>query len=126
MSQPNSQSTRSHGSVLSYSVGFLLSLLLTVLAYTLVVNGSLSPGILFASIIGLALAQLLVQLIFFLHLDRENKPHWNLMVFVFTVGVVVIIVFGTLWIMYNLDYHHGGNLEIKSPEQIIEDEGIRP
>jgi len=53
----------------------------------------------------LATIQLFVQLIFFLHLDREPKPFWNLQVLMFAAGVIVIIVVGSIWIMNNLNYN---------------------
>jgi cytochrome o ubiquinol oxidase operon protein cyoD len=50
--------------------------------------------------------------VFFLHLGRESKPRWNLNALLFAVLVVVIIVFGSLWIMHNLNYH------MQNPQQI--------
>jgi cytochrome o ubiquinol oxidase operon protein cyoD len=110
MERNNSEA--SHGSVASYIAGFVLSLMLTLTAYLLVLrhvnshHSILSHGTLVFMLVGLALTQLIVQLIFFLHLDRESKPHWNMTVLLFAVTVVVIIVFGSLWIMDNLNYHH--------------------
>lgn len=109
----------------SYVVGFISPIVLTVTAYVLVVNRVFTGWGLAYAIIGLALMQLLVQLLFFLHIGQEQEPRWNLLIFDFMALVVVIIVFGSLWIMYNLDYNHGETL---SPEetsrQILEDEGI--
>ena len=51
----------------------------------------------------LAVAQLMVQLVFFLHLGTESKPRWNLTVVLFALMVVVILVFGSLWIMKNIN-----------------------
>ena len=51
------------------------------------------------------LAQFFTQLLFFLHLGRETKPRWKLLVFLFMTMIVAILVFGSLWIMYNLNYH---------------------
>ncbi len=114
----------SQGTVTTYIVGFVLSLLLTILAYGLVTRSTFSKGLLFTVVIALALTQLLVQLIFFLHMDKESRPRWNLVVFSFMLLVVFIVVFGSLWIMYNLSYHHAHN--IQTPQQIIKDEGIKP
>ncbi|MEO8105561.1 MAG: cytochrome o ubiquinol oxidase subunit IV [Candidatus Saccharibacteria bacterium] len=92
------------GSLLSYSSGFVLSIILTLAAYQLVVNHLVAGWALIFTILGLAVVQLLVQLLFFLHLGRESKPRWNLVVFLFMVLVVVIIAGGSLWIMKNLNY----------------------
>jgi cytochrome o ubiquinol oxidase subunit IV len=102
----------SHGSIGSYIAGFLLSLLLTLTAYLLVwrhvstSHSAIGHGVLIPMVVGLALTQLLVQLVFFLHLDTESKPRWNLTVLLFAATVVIIVVFGSLWIMNNLNYHH--------------------
>ncbi len=50
----------------------------------------------------LALAQLVVQLIFFLHIRAKREQQWNLAALAFAAIVVMILVGGTLWIMYNL------------------------
>lgn len=91
--------------LLSYIIGFVFSIVLTFLAYILVVNHVLNGGLLVAVIVALAIIQLFVQLFFFLHLGKESKPRWNLLMFSFALSVVVIIVFGSLWIMNNLDYN---------------------
>lgn len=93
------------GSHLSYVYGFLLSLVLTLAAYMLVTSKVLTGSLLIATVTGLALTQLLIQLILFLHLGSETKPRWNQLTFVFTVVVAVILVFGSVWIMNNLNYH---------------------
>src|SRR5664279_1324755 len=101
----NTQSSEvGRGSSWSYVVGFVLSLLLTVTAYMTVVNHVFVGWQLVMAIVVLALAQLLAQLIFFLHLGRESKPRWNLVVFLFMLMIVVILVGGSLWIMNNLNY----------------------
>lgn len=94
-----------HGSYLSYTVGFVLSIVFTLAAYFLVVDKVLSGRQLVLAIVGLAVAQLFVQLVFFLHLGRESRPRWNQMTFWFAALVVVIVVFGSIWIMENLDYN---------------------
>lgn len=88
-------------------IGFILSLMLTIAAYLAVTNAGdgLSNRALICMIVGLALTQLLVQLLFFLHLGREEKPRLNLIVFAFMLVVVGIVAGGSLWIMHNLNYH---------------------
>ena len=93
-----------HGSLQTYVLGFILSILLTFAAYYLVVGHFLTGWVLDYAIVSLTVVQILVQLLFFLHLGNEPKPYWNLLVFSFMVLVVAIIVLGSLWIMYDLDY----------------------
>jgi cytochrome o ubiquinol oxidase operon protein cyoD len=94
---------KSHTS--NYIIGFILSLILTLAAYFAVVEHLFIPTHLRITIGVLALAQAAVQLIFFLRMGQEQKPHWKLMVFLFMLLVLIIIVFGTLWIMYSLNYN---------------------
>lgn len=89
----------------AYLAGFILSLLLTVTAFICVINKVFTGRILVLTVIALAIAQLLVQLVFFLHLANEKKPRLNLLVFGFMLLVVGIIVGGSLWIMQHLDYN---------------------
>ena len=93
-----------------YVSGFVLSLLFTLTAFGLVEAHVHSGHTVFSHpfLIGttavLALAQFCAQLYFFLHLGRETKPRWKLLVLGFMILVVLIIVVGSIWIMYNLNY----------------------
>lgn len=114
-----------------YIIGFVLSVILTLIAYFVVVSHvdsgheNISHRVIMYSVMLLAFAQFIVQIVFFLHLGREEKPRWNHIALYFMVMVVTVLVAGTLWIMDNLDYHHP---DITTPEAtdtyIIEDEGI--
>jgi len=116
-----------HVTLRAYVIGFVASIVLTLSAYGLVVahvnshHWWPSDQVVIPTIIGLALVQFVVQLIFFLHLGTESKPRWKLLVFGFMVLVVSILVFGSLWIMNNLNYHMTGN---SANTFIIHDEGI--
>ncbi len=55
------------------------------------------------TIVALALLQALAQLVFFLHLGGDSTSHWDLIVFFFMALVTLILVFGSLWIMYSLN-----------------------
>ena len=92
----------SHGTLVSYVVGFVLSIVFTLLAYILVSAHIFTGGEAIAIIILLAIGQLLVQLVFFLHLSKKSHARWNLTAFVFSAVLVVILVVGTIWIMSNL------------------------
>lgn len=111
-----------HGTTKVYVVGFGLSIVLTLLAYFLVTNHVLVGGMLIGSIIGLAIVQMMVQLLFFLHLGQESKPHWNLVFFISTVSVILLVVVASLWIMNHLNY----NMTPKDMNSyMIKEEGIR-
>lgn len=110
----------------AYMVGFLLSLYLTFTAYYLTVKEVFQPTTLMVAIVALALVQFSVQVIFFLHVGEEAKPRWNLITLLFMLLVVSIVVIGSIWIMTNLDYHHGTMSPGQTDEFIIEDEGMKP
>ena len=94
-----------YGTFKSYGLGFVLSLLLTFGAYFLVVE-KMIPGIALDLTIGaLAIIQATIQFFLFFNLSKEPKPRWNLLVFLFMIMVVGILVFGSIWIMNNLNYH---------------------
>jgi len=94
----------------SYLVGFGLSLALTIMAYVVTSmqvssgGGAYSRTPLIIGLVVLAITQLIVQLLYFFHLGTESKPRLNTFSFLFMLMVIVIIGFGSLWIMYNLNY----------------------
>jgi cytochrome o ubiquinol oxidase operon protein cyoD len=98
-------------SLKSYIIGFILSLLLTLAAAWLVwVHVSsgrtvFSTNFLIGAILILAIAQLFVQLIFFMHLADESGPRWKLGALVSVVGIIFIVVAGSIWIMNHLNYN---------------------
>lgn len=105
----------------AYVVGFALSLVLTFAAYFLVTQHIFSGVVLTTALLELAFVQLIVQLLFFLHLGQESRPRWNLIFFLLTFGVVLLVMVGSLWIMSNLNY----NMTSQDMSKIIiEDEGI--
>lgn len=94
-----------HGTIGGYVVGFVLSVVFTLGAYFLAVNHLLGRRFLIVLVVAFALIQFIVQVVFFLHLGRETKPRWKLAVFLFMIMIVLIIVFGSLWIMSSLNYN---------------------
>ena len=106
------------GTIQSYTLGLILSIALTLAAYFLVVNNLLAGGVLVFTIISLAIIQLCVQLLLFLHLGQESGPRWKLAAWLSTVSIILIVVIGSLWIMNNLSYH------MPTEEEIMQDEGI--
>jgi cytochrome o ubiquinol oxidase operon protein cyoD len=91
------------GSFASYTVGFVLSVALTLGSFWLAPHlGGFATG----AITIAAIVQLFVQLIFFLHMGREKGSEWNIIIFVFALVIIGILIGGTLWIMSNLARPH--------------------
>ncbi|MDB5167582.1 MAG: cytochrome o ubiquinol oxidase subunit [Candidatus Saccharibacteria bacterium] len=107
---------------ISYVVGFILSIVATVLAYLIVVNHVWPMATLVYVILAIAVIQLVTQAVFFLHIGRGSR--WKLVTFAFAILIVLIIVIGTLWIMNNLNY----NMTRMTPDQMLlymkQNEGI--
>ncbi|MGL4539765.1 MAG: cytochrome o ubiquinol oxidase subunit IV [Candidatus Rhabdochlamydia sp.] len=99
------------GAFKTYVIGFALSILLTLVAYFIVVEHVFNNGVLVSTIIGLGVVQMLIQLLFFLHLGQEPKPYWNCQLFLFMLTILVILVIGSLWIMHNLSYNVMPNMK---------------
>jgi cytochrome o ubiquinol oxidase operon protein cyoD len=93
-----------HGSKRTYLLGFVLSAVLTAIPFWLVMAGVLSSVLATALIIfGLAAAQIVVHVVFFLHLDTRSEGGWTLIAFIFTTIIVAIAIAGSVWIMYHLN-----------------------
>ena len=89
-----------HGSRKSYVIGFLLAITLTIVPFGLVMTHAPVGTPLLIAVF--ALAQIMVHIVYFLHVDRSAEQRWNLTALLFTAIVVCIILGGSLWIMHNL------------------------
>ncbi len=104
MSAHDNHAHDSHGSVKSYLIGFVLAAILTIIPFWAVMAGELSPLATGLTIIITAVLQVLVHLVFFLHMDASKGQRMNVAVGLFTLLVIAIIVVGTLWVMWNMNY----------------------
>ncbi|MFC3394786.1 cytochrome o ubiquinol oxidase subunit IV [Brenneria rubrifaciens] len=89
----------SHGSVKSYLIGFVLSVILTVIPFGIVMSGSASHNTILLTVLGCAVIQILVHLVYFLHLNSSSEERWNVVALAFTVLIIAIVVVGSIWIM---------------------------
>ena len=97
----SSYSAHGHSTLKSYVVGFILSLGLTALSFGAVMTGVLPRDMILPSITLLAVIQLLVQLLFFLHLGTAPEQRNNTVIFLLTALLIVIVVALSLWVMHN-------------------------
>lgn len=88
----------------AYIKGLGLSLLFTFLAFGIVVYHPFSSTMAYVSLVVLAILQFLAQVVFFLRMNLSPEGRWNTMPFVFVIMIIFILVAGTCWIMYNLNY----------------------
>ena len=105
--------THGHGTRRSYLIGFALSVILTAIPFWLVMSHAIQDTQTIALIIfAMAAVQVIVHVIYFLHLDSRAEGGWTLVSFVFTVVVVAITIGGSVWVMYHLN----SNMMPMSPE----------
>ncbi len=97
MSHSTESGGASHGSVKTYMTGFILSVILTVIPFW--------PAVILGSILAMAVVQILVHLVCFLHMNTKSDEGWNMTAFIFTVLIIAILVVGSIWIMWNLNYN---------------------
>lgn len=83
-----------------YTIGFALAILLTAIPFALVMSHTVAGTPLV--IAGFAIAQILVHVVYFLHVDTSEEKRWNLMALLYTGVMVFIVIGGSLWIMHHL------------------------
>lgn len=95
-----------HGSLKSYATGFALAVLLTAIPFWLVMSRTFERSSTTAIVIlALAAVQIVVHMIYFLHMNTKAEGGWNMLALVFTAVLVVIMLSGSIWVMYHLDHN---------------------
>ncbi|MGA0564034.1 cytochrome o ubiquinol oxidase subunit IV [Ancylobacter sp. VNQ12] len=93
-----------HGSLGGYLTGFVLSVILTAIPFWLVMSGALGSATATAlAIMGLAVVQIVVHMVYFLHMNFRSEGGWTMLALAFTLILVVITLAGSLWVMYHLN-----------------------
>ena len=87
----------------SYLIGFGLALLLTAVPFGLVAFELLPRTATLIAIFVAAIVQILVHLRYFLHLDFNETPRENLLAIAFAALLILIMIGGSLWIMFDLN-----------------------
>ena len=102
----NEKSHDSHdvpqGSVKSYAIGFILSVILTLTPFGLVMYPTLPKSITLIIVLVCAVIQVLVHLVYFLHLDRSKAQRENMIALVFAGLVIALLVGLSMWIMFSI------------------------
>ena len=93
-----------HSTFSGYMLGFVLSVVLTAIPFWLVMSGTLpSKQITALVIMAFAVVQIVVHMIFFLHMSPKSENGWTMMALIFTIIMVVIAMTGSLWVMHHLN-----------------------
>ena len=92
------------GSLRDYVTGFLLAVTLTAIPFWLVMAQPFGRSSTTAAVIlGLAAVQIVIHMVYFLHMNTRSEGGWTLLALLFTVMLVVIALSGSLWVMYHLN-----------------------
>lgn len=102
VTDPDVNTSNNGPTLAAYLTGFGLALLLTIIPFGVVAFGNLAASTTFAVIAVSAVAQILVHLRFFLHLDMSREQRWNSTFTAFSVLILAILVGGSLWLFFNL------------------------
>ena len=93
-----------HGTQSSYLLGFVLSVILTAIPFWLVMGKVIpNPSWTTTVILALAAVQIVVHMIYFLHMTTKSENGWSMMALIFTIVMVVIALSGSLWVMNHLN-----------------------
>lgn len=104
MSAPHTHASgEAHGTRRDYLIGFGLSVVLTAIPFALVMLGQLDKQTTALLVMGAALVQIVVHMVFFLHMNTKSEGGWTFMALVFTAVLVVITLAGSLWVMHHLN-----------------------
>jgi cytochrome o ubiquinol oxidase operon protein cyoD len=92
-----------HGTTREYVIGFVLSVVLTAIPFWLVMTGVLPKQATGFIIMAFAVVQIVVHMIYFLHMNGKSDEGWTLVALVFTLILVVITLAGSLWVMHHMN-----------------------
>jgi len=95
-----------HVSLKGYMIGFVLAVLLTAVPFALVMSGGLKDsGTTALVILGFAAVQIVVHMVYFLHMNAKSEGGWNMLALIFTEVLVLITLSGSIWVMYHLNHN---------------------
>ncbi|HRL53306.1 MAG TPA: cytochrome o ubiquinol oxidase subunit IV [Acidovorax temperans] len=93
-----------HSSLREYAIGFVLSVILTAIPFWLVMAKVIADRNTAVLVLGgFAVVQILVHMVYFLHMNGKVEGGWTLLSTIFTVVFVAIAIAGTLWVMFHMN-----------------------
>jgi cytochrome o ubiquinol oxidase operon protein cyoD len=94
----------SHSTFKGYMTGFVLAVILTVIPFWLVMGHVFESSTTTSLVLlGLAAVQIVVHMVYFLHMNARSQGGWNMLSLIFTIVVVVITLSGSLWVMFHMN-----------------------
>ncbi len=96
--------TEPHSTFSGYMTGFVLSIILTAIPFWLVMAKVIADRNTAVLVLGaFAVVQILVHMVYFLHMNGKVEGGWTLLSTIFTVVFVAIAIAGTLWVMFHMN-----------------------
>lgn len=93
-----------HATFKGYMTGFILSIILTAIPFWMVMGNVFEkPSTTAMVILAFAAVQIVVHMVYFLHMDSKSQHGWTMLAFIFTVVLVVITLSGSLWVMFHMN-----------------------
>jgi cytochrome o ubiquinol oxidase operon protein cyoD len=93
-----------HGSLKDYAIGFVLSVILTAIPFWLVMAKVFDKSSTTAIVVlGFAAIQVLVHMVYFLHMNGKVEGGWSMLSTLFTLVLLVIVMAGSIWVMYHMN-----------------------
>lgn len=87
-----------------YVKGFILAVILTVIPFWLVMTDAIQDRATAVMVLGLfAVVQVVVHMVYFLHMNGKIQGGWTMMSTIFAVVFVAITLAGTLWVMFHMN-----------------------
>ncbi len=95
-----------HSTLKGYVTGFVLAVILTAIPFYLVMAKTFPSSTVTAIVIlAFAAVQIVVHMVYFLHMNGKAEGGWTMLALVFTLVLVVITLSGSLWVMYHLNHN---------------------
>jgi len=102
---PGTDARGGNGRWPTYTIGYVLAGLLTAASFAMATSHLLTPASLVAALVVLAIGQMVVHLIFFLHITTAPAQKTNILAVVLTLLIITLVVIGSLWIMAQLNHN---------------------
>lgn len=91
-----------HATLKGYLTGFVLAAVLTAIPFWLVMDHVIqSKETTILVVLALGAVQIVVHMVYFLHMNTTSESGWNMLAFIFTLVLVVIVLGASIWVMHN-------------------------
>lgn len=111
-----------HGTLKSYATGFVLAVILTAIPFWLIMGRMFDKSSTAALVVlGFAAVQVVVHMVYFLHMSTKSEGGWSMLALIFTLMVVGIMLSGSIWVMYHLNHNMmPGMMPVDAAQQMHE------